>query len=50
LLTYLALNHTTVIKCPICGRRRGLKRVDCIRCGAKLPAPEQREVDLIFND
>jgi len=49
LLAYLALNHTAVIKCPACGRRRGLERVDCVRCGAELPVPERRKLDLIFN-
>jgi hypothetical protein len=49
LLGYLALNHTTVIKCPVCGRRRGLERVDCVRCGVELPVPEQRKLDLIFD-
>jgi DNA-directed RNA polymerase subunit RPC12/RpoP len=49
LLTYLALNHTTVIKCPVCGRRRGLIQVNCVRCGAELPIPERRKTDLIFN-
>ena len=49
LLTYLALNHTVVIKCPVCGRRRGLARVDCVRCQAELPAPERGKLDLIFS-
>jgi hypothetical protein len=49
LLAYLALNHTAVIKCPVCGRRRGLERVDCVRCGAELPVPERRKFDLIFD-
>jgi hypothetical protein len=49
LLGYLALNHTAVIKCPVCGRRRGLERVDCVRCGAKLPVPERRKLDLISD-
>jgi len=49
LLTYLALNHTTVIKCPVCGRRRGLAQVNCVRCGAELPAPERGKLDLILN-
>ncbi|MFC1737738.1 hypothetical protein ACFL1G_01655 [Planctomycetota bacterium] len=49
LLTYLALNHTTVIKCPVCGRNRGLERVDCVRCGGELPIPKRKEHDLIFN-
>ena len=49
LLTYLALNHTPVIKCPVCGRKRGLERADCVRCGAKLPRPEPTVHDLILD-
>ncbi len=49
LLTYLALNHTVVIKCPVCGKRRGLARFDCVRCQAELPAPERGKLDLIFS-
>ncbi len=49
LLTYLALNHTAIIKCPVCGKRRGLAQVDCVRCQAELPAPEQGKLDLIFS-
>jgi len=49
LLTYLALNHTPVIKCPVCSKRRGLERVDCVRCGAELPRPEPTGHDLIFD-
>jgi ribosomal protein S27E len=49
LLTYLALNHTTVIKCPACGKSRGLTKVNCIRCGVELPAPKRGKLDLIFN-
>lgn len=49
LLTYLALNHTTVIKCPTCGKRRGLAQVDCVRCHEELPAPEHGKLDLIFS-
>ncbi len=49
LLTYLALNHTTVIKCSACGRRRGLEKLDCVRCGAELPLPQRRELDLLFK-
>jgi hypothetical protein len=48
LLTYLALNHTPVIKCPVCGRKRGLERPNCIRCGSPLPVPQRRPTDLIF--
>jgi len=49
LLTYLALNHTAVIKCPVCGRRRGLAQVNCVRCKTQLPAPERGKLDLIFS-
>ncbi len=49
LLTYLALNHTAVIKCPACGRRRGLAQSDCIRCNAPLPTPKPRELDLVLK-
>jgi hypothetical protein len=49
LLTYLALNHTVVIKCQVCGKRRGLAWVDCVRCQAELPAPKRGKLDLIFN-
>jgi hypothetical protein len=47
LLTYLALNHTTVITCPACGGRRGLAPAQCVRCNAPLPIPNRRELDLI---
>jgi hypothetical protein len=49
LLTYLALNHTAVIKCPVCGKQRGLTQVDCVRCQGQLPGPERRKLDLIFS-
>ena len=49
LLTYLALNHTPIIKCPACGRRRGLGKVNCAQCGAELPAPKRRKLDLILT-
>jgi len=48
LLTYLALNHTSVIRCPACGRRRGLLRPDCPACHLPLPAPEPRPTDLVL--
>jgi len=49
LLTYLALNHTTVIKCPVCGKRRGLLKTNCIRCGSELPVPKPGKLDLIIR-
>lgn len=48
LLTYLALNYTAAIRCPVCGRRRGLAQPDCVRCRAPLPAPKPRDLDLIL--
>ena len=47
-LTYLALNHTTVIRCSACGKKRGLDQSDCPACKALLPIPELRETDLIL--
>jgi hypothetical protein len=47
-LTYLALNHTTVIRCSACGKKRGLDQNDCPACKALLPIPELRETDLIL--
>ena len=47
-LTYWALNHRPVIKCPACGKKRGLTRADCVRCGTELPVPETREVDRVL--
>ena len=49
LLTYLALNHTPVIKCPVCGNRRGLGQAQCVRCLSDLPAPKPGKLDLIFD-
>ncbi|MFA6186284.1 MAG: hypothetical protein WC770_03600 [Phycisphaerae bacterium] len=39
LLTYLALNHTTLLKCPACGKKRNLEQPACIHCQAALPLP-----------
>ncbi len=47
LLTYLGLNHTPVIKCPVCGRKRGLEKSNCVQCGNTLPVPQRRPTDLI---
>jgi len=48
LLTYLAMNHTPVIRCSACGRRRGLLRPDCHACHSPLPVPQPRPTDLVF--
>ena len=48
LLTYLALNHTPVIKCPACGKKRGLEMDNCTRCGSPLPIPKREPTDLIM--
>ena len=49
LLTYLALNRSPVIRCPICNRKRGLRTPTCRACTAPLPAPKPRDVDLVPN-
>jgi len=49
LLTYLALNHTAVVRCAACGKRRGLAQVECVRCKALLSAPEHGKLDLIHS-
>ena len=49
LLTYLALNHTAVIKCPSCGKCRGLAQVECVRCRSPLPDPKRGKLDLILS-
>ncbi len=48
-LVYLALNHTATIKCPACGKSRGLEQNSCIRCGANLPKAKPRAVDLLYS-
>jgi len=48
LLTYLALNHTSVIKCHHCSKARGLDQDQCVRCGTELPVPIQGKLDLMF--
>jgi hypothetical protein len=50
LLTYFALNHTAIIKCPVCGKKRGLEGLNCVRCGSPLPAPRRKPTDLIFSN
>jgi hypothetical protein len=47
LLTYLGLNHTPVIRCAACGRKRALQRLTCPACGAEFPKPSPRDVDLV---
>ena len=48
LLTYLALNHTAVIRCPSCNKRRSLTRPDCPACGRPLPTPPPRDCDRLL--
>ncbi len=48
LLTYLALNHTPVIHCANCGKKRGLLQDNCCRCGNALPLPKSKETDLVL--
>jgi hypothetical protein len=46
-LTYLAMNHTPVIRCASCGKKRGLLQDACCRCQNPLPPPKSRETDLV---
>ncbi len=48
LVTYLALNHTTTIRCAACGRKRGLEGSGCVRCGGELAVPERKATDLVL--
>ncbi len=48
LLAYLFLNHTPVIKCPACGKKRGLEMDNCSQCGSPLPIPQRKPTDLIM--
>ncbi len=47
-LTYLALNHTPLIRCPACGKKRGLRQDACPRCQAPLPQPECTRPHLVM--
>jgi hypothetical protein len=47
-LTYLALNHTPVIQCANCGKKRGLLQDACCRCGTALALPKAKETDLVM--
>jgi hypothetical protein len=47
-LTYWALNHTPLIKCPVCGKKRHLEQSRCVHCGSNLPRPQPRPTDLVF--
>jgi hypothetical protein len=49
LMTYLAMNHTPTIECPSCGKKRGIDRIDCVRCKTELPAHKPGKLDLIYN-
>jgi hypothetical protein len=50
LLAYLMLNHTPVIRCPVCDKNRGLQSITCIRCGNPLPVPQRKPTDLILTN
>ena len=47
LLTYLALNHTPLIRCTSCQKKRGLATDTCARCHAPLPLPEHTRPHLL---
>jgi len=48
LLTYLALNHSSVIRCASCGRHRGLRTPHCPTCRAELALPKPTEHDKVL--
>lgn len=47
LLTYLVLNHTPVIRCHACDRKRTLNQAACIHCHAELLSPQPEHTILI---
>ncbi|MCF7972898.1 MAG: hypothetical protein K9N55_03700 [Phycisphaerae bacterium] len=47
LLTYLALNHTPLIRCASCRQKRGLAADPCARCHAPLPLPAHTRPHLV---
>ena len=47
-LTYLALNHTPVVRCSVCGKRRGLEKNACCACKSDLPTPQSLPSDHIL--
>ncbi len=49
LLTYLALNHTALVRCPSCHNKRGLTSDACVRCQTPLPLPEHTRPHLLLS-
>jgi hypothetical protein len=49
LLTYLALNHVTVIRCSKCGKRRHIMVSQCSACGQPLEEPAAKPTDLVMT-
>jgi hypothetical protein len=49
LLTYLALNHTPLICCSVCQKKRGLIADACARCHAPLAQPEHTRPHLLLS-
>lgn len=47
LLTYLALNHTPLIRCTSCRKKRSLAADACVRCHAPLPLPKHTRPHLL---
>ena len=42
LLTYLALNHTPLVRCINCKKGRCLSQANCVHCGTPLPRPNPK--------
>ena len=49
LLTYLALNHTALMPCKTCGKKRSIEQDACPRCAAPLPVPAPSAAHLIMS-
>jgi len=49
LLTYLALNHTPLVQCTSCRKKRGLATDACVRCQTPLPLPEHTRPHLLLS-
>ncbi len=47
LLTYLAMHHTSLVRCVACGKKRSLTQPSCVHCAAGLPRPQPEYTILI---
>ncbi|MFC1762646.1 ABC transporter ATP-binding protein [Planctomycetota bacterium] len=47
LLTYLALHHSSLLRCQTCGKKRTVIQPSCVHCGHGLPRPQPKHTILI---